>query len=181
MTKMPITRPLAPGPIAPAGLLPARVQKLIKFCGVREKAGVRLPFTSVDPRYLGAFCHLNVKDYVDRHKGERVHGWVVWDYPAVKVAQAEFHSVWRNPAGELLDITPHRAGEPEILFFADTRNKIVWDGSQNELPATRTTEGGLGYQHGGIRMPHPSTEKLTLNQATKAVFHSLGRPDYSLA
>lgn len=33
--------------------------------------------------------------------------------------EAEAHSVWRSPKGELVNITPHHDGEKRILFLCD--------------------------------------------------------------
>lgn len=84
-----------------------------------------LPFTDVGEDYKGAACHLNAKHRAATAGGERVHGWVVWQYP--KAAQAEFHSVWRGGDGALMDITPHRNEQAEILFVEDPSLKIVRD------------------------------------------------------
>ena len=37
---------------------------------------------------------------------------------------AEFHSVWRAPLGNLIDLTPPRAGS-SVLFIEDSRPKIT--------------------------------------------------------
>jgi hypothetical protein len=40
--------------------------------------------------------------------------------------EAEFHSVWLNPAGELIDIIPKLDNETEILFLPDSNR--VYEG-----------------------------------------------------
>lgn len=61
-------------------------------------------------------CHLNVPALIAQAGGTLVNGWTIWLWPRV-VITAEFHAVWRNPAGELVDITPKR--ERRILFVPD--------------------------------------------------------------
>lgn len=88
---------------------------------------VRLPFTDVGEDYKGAACHLNAKHRVATAGGQRVHGWVVWQF--LNAAQAEFHSVWRDTTGALTDITPHRNAQAEILFVEDPSLAIGSDPS----------------------------------------------------
>lgn len=64
-------------------------------------------------------CHANVARHVRRAGGERVFGWKLWCYPGRQAVEAEFHCVWRDPSGRLVDITPDAEGETQILFVAD--------------------------------------------------------------
>jgi len=50
--------------------------------------------------------------------GQQVNGWAIWQWANVLV-EAEAHSVWRSPEGELIDITPHVNGESQVLFLHD--------------------------------------------------------------
>lgn len=68
------------------------------------------------------YCHLNVPNHIKKHGGTQVYGWKVWNQERYGFVEAEFHSVWCNPDGQLVDITPGD-GEKEVLFFADPVRK----------------------------------------------------------
>ena len=54
-----------------------------------------------------------------RHDGGSIEfGWVLWEWPTVLLT-AEFHAVWKDPTGALLDITPKPGGESHIVFVPD--------------------------------------------------------------
>jgi hypothetical protein len=63
-------------------------------------------------------CFPNVDRQISREGGHLVCGWTVWEWPRVLV-EAEFHGVWKSPAGELVDITPKHGGDDQILFLPD--------------------------------------------------------------
>ena len=48
-------------------------------------------------------CFNNIEEKVKRDNGERVLGWGIWLRPTVLV-EAEFHSVWKSPAGREPDL-----------------------------------------------------------------------------
>ena len=59
--------------------------------------------------------------------GESVIGWAVWEWPKVFI-EAEFHAVWKQPDGSLLDIAPKVMPIPRILFIPDPQR--VYRGRQ---------------------------------------------------
>lgn len=63
-------------------------------------------------------CFGNVADKVAREGGERVFGWMIWLWPNTLI-EGVFHSVWKNPNGSLIDITPKADHEKQILFLTD--------------------------------------------------------------
>jgi hypothetical protein len=63
-------------------------------------------------------CFENVANHVREHGGKRVLGWTIWELPGF-YAEAEFHAVWQNDAGDLLDITPKKEQTRRILFLRD--------------------------------------------------------------
>ena len=65
-------------------------------------------------------CFSILPRHVAQHGGEQVIGWAIWEWPRVYI-EAEFHAVWRQPDGELLDPTPKIAPIPRILFLQDPR------------------------------------------------------------
>lgn len=70
-------------------------------------------------------CFPNVERMVREHGGQQVNGWAIWQWANILV-EAEAHSVWRSPEGELVDITPHVNGENKILFLRD--DDVVYKG-----------------------------------------------------
>lgn len=51
-------------------------------------------------------------------------GWIIWEDPGLLV-EAEFHVVWADPGGNLVDVTPKPDGEQRILFVRDS--SVIWD------------------------------------------------------
>ena len=71
-------------------------------------------------------CFPNVEHVIQEKGGQQVNGWAIWQWANILV-EAEAHSVWRSPEGELIDITPHVNGENEILFLKD--DDMVYKGN----------------------------------------------------
>lgn len=68
-------------------------------------------------------CHLNVLRQVSEHGGSMVSGWMLFEVDDGSYTSM-YHSVWRNGAGELVDVTPYRPQfqMPQgILFLVDPR------------------------------------------------------------
>lgn len=64
-------------------------------------------------------CFAQVDGHVQRHGGERVIGWALWEMPGT-LLEAEFHSVWRRPTdGQLIDLNPRPLHFPQIHFLPD--------------------------------------------------------------
>jgi hypothetical protein len=80
-----------------------------------------------DPRFgLYCFCFDGVLEKV-RHDGGGIRlGWAFWEWPNAFL-NAEFHAVWGDPAGRLVDITPKPLGEKTILFAPDPTYADVSD------------------------------------------------------
>ena len=64
-------------------------------------------------------CVKNVENYIKLHRGEKVFGWKIWEWYGIMI-EAEFHTVWRSPSGELQDITPEDQPFKRVLFLQDT-------------------------------------------------------------
>lgn len=71
-------------------------------------------------------CFPNVERMVQEQGGQQINGWAIWQWANILV-EAEAHSVWRSPEGELMDITPYVNGENEILFLRD--DNMVYKGN----------------------------------------------------
>ena len=63
-------------------------------------------------------CFPNVERMVQEKGGQQINGWAIWQWANILV-EAEAHSVWQSPKGELIDITPHDNEESQILFLRD--------------------------------------------------------------
>ncbi len=98
-----------------------------------------------------------------------MNGWAIWEVPGVFI-EAEFHAVWRNGAGELIDLTPRAIATERITFLPDPNRKYL--GRQvdnvrkalvNDIDVTRYLRGAsrtfhiknagdLANQHGTIEL-----------------------------
>lgn len=99
---------------------PAKVtDKIMELCS-RAVPGVEPAYVPVEAQEwsLPNECFPNVRQMVQERGGQQTNGWAIWQWANVLV-EAEAHSVWRSPEGELVDIAPHKNGETEILFLAD--------------------------------------------------------------
>jgi len=89
---------------------------------------VYLPFTSVDERYIHGNCFTNVWHCILNRGGVSVCGWIIWEVRNPKLMgyrfDAEHHSIWQNPEGDLVDITPRVDGERLILFLPDPQRSF---------------------------------------------------------
>lgn len=97
---------------------PAITRAVLDFVGALGAEAPR--FVDVVPDRLGTFgsCWRGVDHKVSAVGGTRVCGWTVWEM-ADTYLTAEFHAVWRDPDGNLSDITPKPDGERRIVFAPD--------------------------------------------------------------
>ncbi|EPU8564756.1 hypothetical protein ACVZYT_002500 [Yersinia enterocolitica] len=63
-------------------------------------------------------CFLNVEKAIAKNGGRAVYGWAIWQVPGIYI-EAEFHCIWENDAGEMLDVTPYSYRMDNILFLPD--------------------------------------------------------------
>jgi len=85
-------------------------------------------------------CFENVLNKVRIAEGEAAYGWQFAEY--AYMIEAEFHAVWKDPLGNLVDITP--SGDPtatKILFVID-RNK-TFSGKRTDNFRLNTTQNEL--------------------------------------
>jgi hypothetical protein len=75
------------------------------------------PVEPLPDREVGR-CHRNVAKMIAVNGGDLIHGWCIWEYSGLYLT-AEFHAVWRTPAGhperQLFCLTPKPDGERHIL------------------------------------------------------------------
>jgi hypothetical protein len=111
-------------PVTPAEVNPT----LAALCA--ELAPGIQPFY-VDVRALpdapANYCFPLVDEQVLRYGGTRMLGWALWEMPGLFV-EAEFHAVWKSPAGEHIDIAPKPRPTARVLFLPTPA--AVYDGHQ---------------------------------------------------
>jgi len=91
---------------------------IIAFCeSLKADAPVYVQVQS-DPDGMFGFCNVGVLEKTKADGGTIRYGWCIWEYPGVWLI-AEFHAVWVNPTGALIDITPKPDGETCIVFAGD--------------------------------------------------------------
>lgn len=92
-----------------------------EIIGLREALNADSPvFVPVrdDPHGMYAFCNHGVLEKIEADGGAIRFGWNIWEYPGVYLT-AEFHAVWIDPTGNLVDITPKPDRETRIVFVSD--------------------------------------------------------------
>lgn len=70
------------------------------------------------------YCNKNVEHMIQLQGGKMVLGYKIWYVPRLYV-EAERHTVWCSPEGELVDITFNASGENRILFLSAPALKTV--------------------------------------------------------
>ncbi|RCS47656.1 hypothetical protein DTL42_14135 [Bremerella cremea] len=63
-------------------------------------------------------CFDNVDLLVTNQGGRPLLGWTIWEWEGA-LLEAEFHAVWEDDDGNLVDPTPKADGEQRILFLPD--------------------------------------------------------------
>lgn len=122
-------------------------------------------------------CFPIVEETISLHGGTMLTGWAIWEWPKLFI-EAEFHAVWSNSEGELLDITPRSLFSTHIVFLPDS--SVNYDGRQidnvrkplvKDHDLTRflfifrrqfelLNKGDLAFQHGPISLPQKSLKEL---------------------
>jgi len=93
-----------------------------------------------DHGYGPDWCHVSSKAHALKYKGRRVHGWALWEF-GDGGATGNFHSVWEDASGLLVDLTPPKYGSGETLFVRDPTVKIVANLGFFEMPHNRLAIG----------------------------------------
>jgi len=81
-----------------------------------------------EPDAMVLECIENVKVKVKRNGGSIIYGWQIWQFSRVML-EAEYHAVWKNDTGSLIDISPKQRNVKRVLFLedpslSDTRTQI---------------------------------------------------------
>jgi hypothetical protein len=91
-----------------------------------------------DHGYDAAQCHVSAKHKALSGEGRRVHGWALWIFGNLLLA--DHHSVWEDENGNLVDVTPPSNGGLEILFVRDDNARIEMDSGAILLFTQRTAD-----------------------------------------
>ena len=130
---------------------------VVAFCRsvVAKPQPVYVPLYPL-PGAAESSCFDILPKHVAQHGGEQVIGWSIWQWPRVFI-EAEFHTVWRQPDGDLLDITPKKYRMPRILFLPDS---------------TRHYEG---RQVDNIRQPTADPDAMRLCEIFTLIHHEFNK------
>lgn len=113
-------------------------------------------------------CDLNVKKIVKEQGGEIIFGFKIWSIPKLYI-EASLHSIWENPNGKLIDITPNEDGEKTVLFLPEPRLNTVRLKREGEKPRFALKETLIEYvnllikQQLTIGCMYPSDEDIWKN------------------
>ena len=109
--------------------------------------------------------------------GTMITGWAIWEWPGLSV-EAEFHAIWANSTGDLIDLTPNPLVPKQIVFLPDPRTR--YEGRQIDnvrKPLVKDNDlirflfifrrqfeimnkGDLAFQHGPISLPPKAHKEL---------------------
>ena len=103
--------------------------QIASFCGTLSSETPQFISVTEDVHGLYGWCSIGVQRKVQADGGAAVFGWTIWQWAGLFL-NAEFHSVWRSPAGKLEDITPKPQGELQILFVPDLNHPADFDFTQ---------------------------------------------------
>lgn len=115
-------------------------------------------------------CFSIIPEQVIAEGGKQLTGWAIWETSGLYI-EAEFHTVWQDPQGNLIDLTPRPYHFETILFLPDPRREYRGRQVNNirrplvdDLDVTRflhlatrrfeiLNKGDLAEQHGELALP----------------------------
>lgn len=111
-----------------SGLIPATPPEInndVKALVEKIGTGTLPSYLEVTPESYAQIneCVPAVQQKISQDGGKEMLGWQIWIIPRVMIIEAEFHSVWVSPTGEMKDITPKEQGAEKILFLPDPELK----------------------------------------------------------
>lgn len=128
-------------------------------------------------------CYENVARVIKQKGGSIQYGWQIWETMPDVMAEAEFHSVWKDVDGHYHDVTPKEMqGITRILFLPDSSkiysgrqidnvrialkdDPLIYDFIKNaESYFEATNRGKLADYHGEL-VATPEMEKLMRQNA----------------
>ena len=101
---------------------PYGINKHVRALRDRIASPLEPVFVQVQTRHdaRSSECFEATAKHVAEFGGTSVYGWQVWEWPGILI-EGEFHAVWKNPDGVLLDVSRKDEGENRILFIPDPR------------------------------------------------------------
>lgn len=113
------------------------VKRLLEYIKVPH-VPIRMPINALNGAKLSD-CTNIVAEYVKNNGGNIIYGWQIWK--SAILVEAEFHAVWENLKGELVDLTPKPPGFSHILFAKD--DSIIYQGKQIDSIRLNITDNPL--------------------------------------
>lgn len=103
------------GPTTPAEISPklkALIDELVP--------GGSPTYVAIKPTEQSALhqCVPTVEHQVMTFGGRALLGWSLWELPSLYI-EAEFHCIWEDPSGSLVDVTPRQPEKQQVLFLQD--------------------------------------------------------------
>ena len=87
-------------------------------------------------------CVGNVEIAMSIHDGRPVYGWQLWETLPDLLIEAEFHAVWEDDDGDLLDVSPKQIGNlTHIVFLPD--EDLAYEGQQIDNVRVALTSDSL--------------------------------------
>jgi hypothetical protein len=99
--------------VMPPSLIDHAVIAFAKRFSLTDTAEV---LTHQNQGYGPDWCHVSAKAHAMRCGGRRVHGWALWQFH--NGLMGDFHSVWEDKDGTLVDVTPPKFGN-QVFFIRD--------------------------------------------------------------
>lgn len=142
---------------------------------------VFVDFQDLSAGYEPDFCHVSSKHIVQQSGGWRVHGWALWRFRqgSETVIVGDFHSVWEQADGKLVDVTPPKRGT-RVLFVRDPSLSIRATGSGQLLYHNRTNVPQAPRIWQGNPISDDTFEVPNNNPSLVAYCKKLGLPDTSM-
>jgi hypothetical protein len=103
-----------------------RVRQLLNELCLPESSAVWLKLHK--PKFFKpelSECHINASIQSNYESGSTVTGWTIWQDKALDFVEAQFHTVWKDSAGVLRDVTPRQDKERTVLFVPDSKRPVI--------------------------------------------------------
>lgn len=166
---------------------------VLEFCSgvVPGQPPISVPYEPLANKPLME-CFAIVPEHMISHGGKQLTGWAIWE--SKHIIEAEYHAVWQDPEGRIIDLTPRPFDVGHITFLEDPSRKYT--GRQvdnirkalvNDFYVTQLlrlmkrrfeilNEGDLAYQHGAISLsPAAEREYLELEKEVQKLQLRLAR------
>jgi hypothetical protein len=103
----------------------SQIKQIIDFLKLDYKEVTFLKLTK-ESKFIPELnnCHINNLVKMKLYGGSIVFGWLFYQDRINDFTEAQFHSVWCNENGKLIDITPREDKEKRVMFLPDKFRKI---------------------------------------------------------